>query len=874
MKTRHILTAMVLPAFLAACTADEFVENNNVNLSGRAELAPIEFTVNGEADTRFIFDEAGSGNWKWESAKDAFSAFLVDQNWAVTNKLYTNYIYKSEDGAGYRTTSTMVEGIYWFYAPAAESKNTRDLLPFKLATSQSKDYYKSDDAKVFFTALYKLAKEDNPQGLKLDMMNYYSRAVFPLTNNTDEAVKVKQIVLKGTDFQVGGEISMEALKDYMYGFNENGELTPVVNLDKDETNDVTVKKFKENLQKADLAVAPEKGQIETSNALVLDLGEGVTIAKGATETFTMLVPRTDASVSCSMTIIADKGMIEIEATDKSNYAKNVQFKHNGIMPMFGLQSDKTFKSYSIEKDKFKDIKDAYYVSNYDDMIALINTVNGDIKAYNFGDWSVDAAMAAAIESSDAYVEFQQPIRISDEKKEISLTKVSFKEGVTVTKGTKVDFKKSRVEERQNVVEKAFVIEEGAEATLTAGDFSKAEIANNGTLKVAKEAKMGYSKKTDGGQEWIPATITSTGTLTLVNNSGAKIVLNAGDLNYTAVDGKTENAASYDMGNLAMVAENSMTSDLNITIGENVTLTDQNYSEQWVKTPSKVVDEDVTYVTNITNNGTLNLVKGIEVSGDLKNNKTISGDGNLHLHKSGTNAAGAEIKSSLNVDEYVVLNNNGRLSGTQVINNGTIVTGKGSKTVVTLGTGVVNNTAKANVTVESQADQDITYVFESAVDSEELDGLNTELYQINKFVFKGQVTVDKNLAKCKGVRAMEFMDGSGLFIDAEIAQGTLIEKVVINGDVTFSGWATNKSGLGFRNGAEFTIRKNSVLTINDLKVAALTGKTLTFAGEKGTGANDKQGKVVNNGIVLAGGAVTEGSVAWEGTSAENDAYDEN
>lgn len=127
MRIKHILTAMVLPTLFAACTADEFTENGaNVNLADRVTLNPITITVEGEgADTRFAWDEeaaGGIGNWTWENT-DAFSAFLVNdgtgkpESWTPADYLLTNYIYTSQDGASYTTTSAMVEGLYWFYAP-------------------------------------------------------------------------------------------------------------------------------------------------------------------------------------------------------------------------------------------------------------------------------------------------------------------------------------------------------------------------------------------------------------------------------------------------------------------------------------------------------------------------------------------------------------------------------------------------------------------------------------------------------------------------------------------------------------------------------------------------------------------------------------
>ena len=45
MKTKHILTAMVLPTLLAACTADEIVENNNNAISKNRAQVEAGFAV-------------------------------------------------------------------------------------------------------------------------------------------------------------------------------------------------------------------------------------------------------------------------------------------------------------------------------------------------------------------------------------------------------------------------------------------------------------------------------------------------------------------------------------------------------------------------------------------------------------------------------------------------------------------------------------------------------------------------------------------------------------------------------------------------------------------------------------------------------------
>lgn len=851
MRTKHILTALVLPALFAACTADEFTNEEFGKVEGRALLNPITFTL-GDAETRFAWDETGYGNWKYEDT-DAFSAFLVDGDMGtVSDALLTNYIYKSADkGATFTTTSQMVEGTYWFYAPSPESKNTRDLIPFKLQTAQDEDYYLSEDAQVFFTALYKLTKDDDPQNIALSLTNYYSRAVLPFTNNTDGDVTVNQIVLKATSpFVVAGNISVKSLDNagLAFAFDEDGELVPVRNLDKDTKNDETVAKLKERLQQADLVEEDEKSK-KTSDVLVLNLGDGVKIAKGATHTFTMLVPRTDTGVSCEIEVIADKGVLNIEKTDKSNFAKNIQFKHNGIMPMFGLQNDNSFKAYSIEKDRFKDLDGARYVANYDDMITLINTVNGNFKVYNIGDWSVDAAMAKAITRSDSYVTFMQPTTIADDSEVVELTKVEFAGDVTVEKGADVVFEKGNITDKKNVVGKALNIAEGATVELKEGTFTNAKINNAGKLTVGNVGAT---------------TIASTGALKLVDNTTAEVKLNAGSLEYTTA-GTTN--VTYNLDNVTFVAANNMTADLNITIGKNVTLSKT--TSTWLTTPS-YKDNDVAYATNITNNGVLYFQNsGVGVSGKLVNNgtvdanqtKTLTINGGLENKEDAIIASGVKVV----VAKGAVATNAGTIENVYE-NNGLITTVSGSRTTVNGGEGEVDNTAKARVIVGQSANNLlISYTF-AACDNEDVDALDTRLYAINKLVFTSKLTLKDDIAKGEGVRTIEFAQGSSVEIGANVLQGSSAAKIIISGNVKFSGWDTELSKLGFKNDGTVEVKKNCTLTFSNMTFGSKSG-TATFEFGAAESKDDKAGKVVNNGAVKNAAEDYSTSDNWTGAAPE-------
>lgn len=851
MKTKHIFTAMLLPALFAACTADEFTENNSsMNVADRALLAPFTITVGqDDADTRFAWSDEGVGNWKWEN-EDAFSAFLVDQNWTVSDNLYTNYIYKSNDGgATYETTSQMVEGIYWFYAPAAEDKNTRDLIPFELATSQDEEYYKSDAGKAFFTALYKLTKDDDPQNLPLSLVNYYSRAVFPLANNTDATLKIKQIVLQSTKpFVVKGNISTKKLGSYMYAFNEEGELVSALNLDDNKDNDETVSELKTRLYTADLV---EDGDKSESNVIVLNLNDGVAIEKGATKSFTMLVPRTEPQTTCSMKIITDKGVVEVASTDKSNYAKNVQFKHNGVMPMFGLESNGSFKAYSIDEDKFTDLGDAYYIGTYDEMIALINTVNGKFSVYNLGDWAIDAAMAKALANSDSYVEFMQPMTIKDADAEVNLTKAIFSNSVTVAKGTSVVFAEGKSDETPNQVQGEMTIEEGASVTVKDGEFAKAldntnagwaaTITNKGILNV----KGGEFKDTNSSNTKTASIVTS-GELTLTDNDEMNVELKGGKLTYATAETAGSTATT---ANLKNSVSNTTAANAEIIVNAKVKLT---LTKGLTAETGKV--SNVTYKTTITNNGEIEIPTSqtLVINGALVNNGVISGLGTLQINGTATNAANAKISATTTtIGANATVANSGEMSA--VTNNGKITTASGSRTNIAGGTGTINNTALAYV-AGTLTNQTVVYEITEAMNSTSLtDAKMTEwtgTYKINKLVFKNKLTVDGEITTNTAITAIDFESGSE--IDVKAGKKLTLDKVAkvgINANVKFGGFddtASPASEIAFGVASEITINKNCTLTINYCKVSGASSN-LTFTSVPASGM-DKAGQVVNNGTV--------------------------
>lgn len=847
MKTKHILTAMVLPAMLAACTADEIVENNNVNLDGVAKLNPITFTVGENADSRLLWDETGLGKWAWGAEDDSFSAFLVNAGTGnpVLDKLLTNYVYTSEDGYAYTTTSVMNEGTYWFYAPGNQDRGN-DLISFKLPTAQGVDYYKSDEAQVFFTPLYQLAKDDAPENLGLELTSWYGRAVFPIKNqlSAGQSVNVKQIVLSltGDDkWIVSGEISPVKLNEnnLKYAFVD-GEKTPILNTDNDATNNETLATLKSRLQKAyDVAV-----KTKTAKTLVLDLGSGIELANGQSYDFTMLVPATKAGVKCDVTIVTDKGIKTIASYNTSNYTQTgVQFKHNGLMPMFGLQNANTnqFKYYNL-KGFDGGYSNVRFISTYEDMMNVINTVNGDIDVYNIGDWAIDAYMANAIENSDADITFVQPINVTDESTKVTLTKVQFTEGLTVTEGTKVKFGAYTTADK-------IVVEEGAEAELNnvykepeydvnhdIVGYIGVDVENAGSLTINSTATV--------------ASVKSSGTLTLDNNNPS-VEITAGTLNYNNSVANT--TYKYDANNLTISRADDKNVDINIAAGVELK------GNKAIQATSKKHTDGVTYYTTITNNGKINLgVAGgcdVTIDGKLVNNGTITGNLTaLKINGSAENAG--TIDGVTDINSGATLENTGILmSTTRVKNNGTITAKEGSTTKVSQGSGVIDNSEYA--LVQANENQTVKFVFEEDCDTEDLEALDAKKYAINKVVFEGKLSLNKNwenIAKVLvDVDVLEFTTGSSLYVNLPTTDALKVnvDKIIISDNVIFSGFE-GYAKIEMQKAYTLHVCKNKTLTINNV---VITGAAATYETDV-LGEDDVQGAVIGGNVVALGATASQ------------------
>ena len=230
MKTRHILTALALPALFAACTADEFVNEGISTQGSHAKLSKdLTLTTLGEADTRYSVSDNMVISFE---AGDKLGACIIDEyepakqdpkDWKVIPSLAGNYPF-TFDGSVWKSDIELGIGHYLFVYPYNKSDNNRAAASFELPVVQ--ELYDTEDGPVVLGAAIQKGNKaiaatvmyegDTEKDIK--MYNLYTYPKFVINfDNGEKVTTVSQVVLKdatsnsGEGFMVKGGFDHEAL---------------------------------------------------------------------------------------------------------------------------------------------------------------------------------------------------------------------------------------------------------------------------------------------------------------------------------------------------------------------------------------------------------------------------------------------------------------------------------------------------------------------------------------------------------------------------------------------------------------------------------------------------------------------------------------
>lgn len=224
MKTKHLLTAIALPALFAACTNEDFVEqgiSNNATLDDRRMVDVPSLTMNfgEEAETRLALN----GNKFVFQDPDKLGACLMDQitddyqnplkTWGEWFKLVdyiqTNYKFDYNPANGnFENNALMCEGNYFFYFPYDPTMNTREAFTQDLAAEQVLKVNADGtlnpqqtvlDNQVFLghSAIY--GDREDHESLNVNMKGAFAYPAFRIAYSSPQPVTITKVAFKIVD---------------------------------------------------------------------------------------------------------------------------------------------------------------------------------------------------------------------------------------------------------------------------------------------------------------------------------------------------------------------------------------------------------------------------------------------------------------------------------------------------------------------------------------------------------------------------------------------------------------------------------------------------------------------------------------------------
>lgn len=582
MKTKFLLAAIALPLAFTACTSEDVIEQvgGQTNIENRALLGDVTFVGEG-VDSRLSYE----GAWAWEDG-DKFSAHMIDaaKQWTAGDDLATNYIY-SKDGEKYSTTSRMVEGLYWFYAPAKEDKVDRKLMSFELPIEQTMDVEDPEATieaqEVFFSPVYKMEAKNNAANVNvpLTIRSYFSTALIPVKNAGTKTLNIKKIHVKTTNsLAYKGDISPALIAAKWTKIYKDGAWTDLKN---EDGTALSANPMAENY------VAANTNK-KSSNVYMLTVDKS--LEPGETFTANMLMPAGNAGV-CKVTVILDNGQ-GFEITTPS-----LQFNHHAQKAVFGLTNNKP-NVKSLKNPTDIDV-DGYFVMSNDEIVSYLMSSSEAVKFTQVGDWALNADVINAISNYTADVEFSAAVTMESAATAITLknlknTAITLKSGALKIGDYAKDITVTGGELTLAGTSYANITNKGGKITVDAKNIVATSIANvKGELIFAKDNAIIASSNIVALSNgyYTSATDYAVGTLTI--NSGVTLTVKEAVVNaYKStvnVNGKLHLATSG-------TGEFTNKGTLNVT-GEAVADAGKHFDNSGSASVSGVL-------TNVENNGTI------------------------------------------------------------------------------------------------------------------------------------------------------------------------------------------------------------------------------------------------------------------------------
>lgn len=215
MKTKHLLTAIMLPAAFAACTNEDIegISQGAQGVEGRKLVENVTLNVGNGVESRLAY---GNG-YTWE-AGDQIGACLMDNitnDYQDENKLWhewftfvnyiqTNYKFVRDAEGNWTTEAKMGEGNYFFHYPYNANLGLRDAYTFTAAEQTLEGTDNASLLKAYasnnsFVGYGKVKSGDNEnEAVKIDMVPVFGATGFTLKNTGTNTYTIERIILKGS----------------------------------------------------------------------------------------------------------------------------------------------------------------------------------------------------------------------------------------------------------------------------------------------------------------------------------------------------------------------------------------------------------------------------------------------------------------------------------------------------------------------------------------------------------------------------------------------------------------------------------------------------------------------------------------------------
>ena len=215
MRTKHLLTAMVLPALFAACTNDDFqtvAPEAPVNAEGRNLVENVTLNL-GAPETRLAYD----GQYAWE-AEDEIGACLMDEittdyntpgeiwrnRFNLVNYIQTNYKFTYDGESEWTTEAKLLEGNYFFCYPYDVNNGVRDAYIFSAkaqtmtgtSTADLQKAYAENNSFIGFGKVEKGASEG--EALDVNLLNVFGATGITIGTTGTQTYTIERVVLRGT----------------------------------------------------------------------------------------------------------------------------------------------------------------------------------------------------------------------------------------------------------------------------------------------------------------------------------------------------------------------------------------------------------------------------------------------------------------------------------------------------------------------------------------------------------------------------------------------------------------------------------------------------------------------------------------------------